>query len=60
MPENGWYDAGKIRPRDIAPDPRCPDCKTGGMKHPAHPGRRCGVGFGGGSDCGDSQRQQSK
>jgi hypothetical protein len=52
MAEQGWYDAGEIKPRDIAPNPRCPDCQTGGMFHPAHPGRRCGVGFEKGCDCG--------
>jgi hypothetical protein len=31
MAEQGWYDAGEVKPRDIPPNPRCPDCQTGGM-----------------------------
>jgi hypothetical protein len=38
--EQHWFDAGEIRPRDLAPNPRCQNCQTGGMKHP---GRRCGI-----------------
>ena len=54
MAEQRWFNAGKIKPRDLAPNPRCQDCQTDGMKHPAHPGRRCGVGFGDGCNCDDS------
>ena len=43
MAEQGWFDAGEIKPRDLAPNPRCQNCETGGMKHLAHPGRRCGL-----------------
>jgi hypothetical protein len=60
MAEQHWLNAGEIKPLDLAPNPRCPDCQTGGMKHPANPGRRCGVGFGDGCDCGDSERTQNK
>jgi hypothetical protein len=54
MAEQGWFNAGEIMPRDLAPNPRCQDCQTGGMKHLARPGRRCGVGFGEGCDCDES------
>jgi len=59
MAERDWYDAGKVKPRDIASNPRCPDCQNGGMFHPAHPGRRCGVGFGEGCDCEPSTKPPS-
>lgn len=54
MAEQGWFDAGTIKPRDLAPNPRCPDCQTAGMFHPSHPGRRCGAGFGDGCNCEQS------
>jgi hypothetical protein len=38
---------------------RCQHCGTGGMQHPAHPGRRCGAGFGEGCGCGELGDQRS-
>ena len=29
MAEQGWFDAGEIKPRDLAPNPRCQNCETG-------------------------------
>jgi len=51
VPEQHWFDAREIKPRDIAANPRCPDCQTGGMFHPAHHGRRCGVPITGVGEC---------
>ena len=54
MAEQGWFEAREIKPRDLAPNPRCQDCETGGMFHPAHPGRRCGLRLlGGECECDD-------
>ena len=38
-----WYEPGEARPRDLAINPRRPDCKTGPMFHPAHRGGPCWV-----------------
>ena len=58
MDEQGWYDAGEIKPRNIAPNPRFRDCETSGMKHPVHPGRRCGLRLlGGECECDDAAQQ---
>jgi hypothetical protein len=42
-PPGQWFNADQVKPWDLAPNPRCHDCQTGGMKHPAHPSRRCGI-----------------
>ena len=47
-----WYQPGEVRPRDLAINPRCPDCKTGPMFHPAHPCEPCWVRMPGGDECG--------
>jgi hypothetical protein len=36
MAELGWHDAGEIKPREIAPNPRCKDFQAGAMFHTAH------------------------
>jgi hypothetical protein len=36
-------DYSQIKPREIAVTPRCPNCKTGNMFHPAHPDGSCWV-----------------
>jgi hypothetical protein len=59
MAEQHWFNAGEIKPRDISPNPRCPDCQTGGMKHPAHPGRRCGLRIDG-VECDCEDRPKNK
>ena len=41
MAEQGWYDAGEVKPRDVTPNPRCRECRDGGMWHPAHPWGPC-------------------
>ena len=44
-----WYDPGEVRPRDLAINPRCPDCQSPDpngrppMFHPAHPWGPCWV-----------------
>ena len=38
MGEQGWFNADQVKPRNIAPNPRCQNCQTGGMFHPPHPG----------------------
>ena len=40
-----------VKPRDIDPNPRCPDCKTGPMFHPAHRWGPCWVKLPGGELC---------
>ncbi len=51
MAEQGWYDAGEIKPRDLGANPRCKDCSSGGMRHPAHNGLRCPVRVEGVGQC---------
>jgi hypothetical protein len=51
-PEAGWYQAPDVVPRDLAPNPRCPACKTGTMFHPAHPRSPCTVTNFGEEPCG--------
>jgi hypothetical protein len=38
--------------RNLTPNPRCPDCKTGPMFHPAHRWEPCLVRLPGGEVCG--------
>jgi len=52
MPDDNWYDPGPVKPRQLDPNPRCPDCKTGPMFHPAHPFEPCWVKLPGGQMCG--------
>ena len=46
-----WYKPGEVKPRDLAINPRCPDCKTGPMFHPAHRWGPCWVRLPGGELC---------
>jgi hypothetical protein len=46
MPEDPaeWYQ-GDIKPRDLAPNPRCPHCMSRPLFHPRHPPTdRCRAG----------------
>jgi hypothetical protein len=38
-----WYDPRPVRPRGLAINPRCPECKTGPRFHPAHRWGPCWV-----------------
>ena len=38
-----WYEPGEVTPRDLAINPRCPDCKPGPMFHPAYRWGPCWV-----------------
>jgi hypothetical protein len=38
----------QVKPRRIAANPRCSECKTGGMFHPAHPHGPCNLTLDGG------------
>jgi hypothetical protein len=52
-----WYDPGEVRPREIAPNPRCESCSSPDphgrppMFHPAHPWGPCWVRPPGGEPC---------
>jgi hypothetical protein len=46
-----WYDPGQVKPRDLAIDPRCRECKTGPMFHPAHLSGPCRAKLPGGELC---------
>jgi len=39
MPDDNWYDPGPVKPRQLDPNSRCPDCKTGPMFPPRSPVR---------------------
>src|SRR5947209_17952025 len=48
MAEQGRYDAGEVKPRNIPANPRCRECRDGGMFHPAHRWAPCIVVMPGG------------
>ena len=48
MAEQGWYDAGEVKPRNLSSNPRCKACRDCGMWHPAHPWGPCIVTLRGG------------
>jgi hypothetical protein len=43
---------GEVQPRDVWSNPRCPECKTGPMFHPAHLYGACRVMTEEGGACG--------